>query len=396
VPSPRRILLIRLSHLGDVVQALPVYHALRGSFPEAALAWAVQTEFADLLRGLPGLERVIPFDRKGGLGAWARLRADLADFAPDWAVDAQGNSKSALVALASGAPRRTGPAREHWQEFFAAGTCTDLAPSPAGDGEPLHSLERVFLLARHVAARQADAGLETTMPQAAWRRRDPCLSDAEREAGRRSLTAHIINGGENGQSGETGDGNDGAHSAPSLLHLSRASDTRSWPAASFAALADLLVPHRQVLVLAGPAESAEAAILEARGIPVLRQEGIRELAALFAAAAERRGCLIACDSGPAHLAAAVDLSVLLLAGPRDARLTGPWPVPLEGTGPARPGRTAGPHRAVRVQGLDCAPCRSRTCHHPRGPVCMGDLSPDTVAAMLISPTRSLAPRAITR
>ena len=54
-----RILLIRLSHLGDVVHALPLFHALREARPDARIAWAVEPEFAGLLDGLPGLERTI-------------------------------------------------------------------------------------------------------------------------------------------------------------------------------------------------------------------------------------------------------------------------------------------------------------------------------------------------
>ena len=64
--SPRRILLVRLSHLGDVVHALPVYHALRRAFPEARVAWAVQEEYAELLEPLPGLTRTFRFERRGG------------------------------------------------------------------------------------------------------------------------------------------------------------------------------------------------------------------------------------------------------------------------------------------------------------------------------------------
>ena len=55
-----RVVLVRLSHLGDVVHALPVHHALRRALPAARLAWAVQPEFAGLLAFVPGLDVVVP------------------------------------------------------------------------------------------------------------------------------------------------------------------------------------------------------------------------------------------------------------------------------------------------------------------------------------------------
>ena len=76
---PRRILLVRLSHLGDVVHALPVFHALRGAHPRARIGWAVQREFAGLLEGLPGLDEVLDFERRGGARAWLELSEEWPD-----------------------------------------------------------------------------------------------------------------------------------------------------------------------------------------------------------------------------------------------------------------------------------------------------------------------------
>src|SRR5262249_19112540 len=120
VRIPDRILLVRLSHLGDVVHALGVFHALHAAYPRAEIGWAIQPAFAGLLEGLPGLARVLVFERRGGLAAWLALRRELARFRPDWTVDAQGNAKSGAVAWLSRAPRRVAPARADWQEPWAA------------------------------------------------------------------------------------------------------------------------------------------------------------------------------------------------------------------------------------------------------------------------------------
>src|SRR5687767_3923209 len=71
--DPARILLVRMSHLGDVVCALPLYHALRGAFPEARIGWVVQPEFEGLVAGLSGLQCTFRFERAGGARAWVRL-----------------------------------------------------------------------------------------------------------------------------------------------------------------------------------------------------------------------------------------------------------------------------------------------------------------------------------
>ena len=61
-PSPR-ILIVRLSAIGDVIQTMPVACALRERFPDAFLAWAVEERAAELLRGHESLDELIPIPR---------------------------------------------------------------------------------------------------------------------------------------------------------------------------------------------------------------------------------------------------------------------------------------------------------------------------------------------
>ncbi|MBK7874339.1 MAG: glycosyltransferase family 9 protein [Planctomycetes bacterium] len=218
--SPRRILLVRLSHLGDVVHALPVFHALRAAHPEAAVAWAVQKEFAGLLRGLPGLARVIEFDRRGGLRAWNALRRELAAFDPDWAVDAQGNLKSAVATRISGAPIRTGLARSDWRERAGAWLVTEHADPARGP----HAIERMQALVLRVA------GPRTGL------RFDPALTADElaREAAEEPRALD---------------------DAEVLVHLATPGDVRSWPAERFVELGRALAERgTRAVFVSGPAE----------------------------------------------------------------------------------------------------------------------------------------------
>lgn len=414
--APTRILIVRLSHLGDVIHALPVFHALRAAHPDARIGWVVQAEFAPLLEGLPGLDDVLTFDRRGGAAAWPRLRERLASFDAQWVVDAQGNWKSAMVCLASGAPRRTGPARADWRERSAAFAMTDRAPR-ADEGP--HAVDRMRALARWVSgskpsttgAARADSSAEgasrtgaTTFdlsvnashePDAARGPRLP-LTDDERAAGRAELALRV--------GGDHADGR-----APILIAVGRADDPRSWPPARIAAAALLLADDGALpLLISGPAERAvgedlERRVADPRVAHCVGQRGLRALAAVFAAAAERGGVLLAGDSGPAHLAAAVGLRVVALAGPQDEHRTGPWPPPDRVRRPDRVDRTGGGvERADRAQFAadtvprhavlradpqpDCAPCFLRRCAHADGNVCLSDIPAARVARELLRAT----------
>ncbi len=117
---PRRILLVRLSAIGDIVFASPLIDAFRRAWPDAHLAWLAQPECAALLRGHPALDEVIEWPyrdlralarsgRLGRLGAEVRrLVGALRARHFDLAVDLQGLLKSALPVWLSGAPERIG------------------------------------------------------------------------------------------------------------------------------------------------------------------------------------------------------------------------------------------------------------------------------------------------
>ena len=106
MPAPR-ILLVKLSSLGDVVHLAPAVTDLRERRPEARIAWAVEGPYADLVRLHPGVDDVIPVGLRALRGrpwspaAWRALRASrraLRARSWDYVVDAQGLLKSACVA----------------------------------------------------------------------------------------------------------------------------------------------------------------------------------------------------------------------------------------------------------------------------------------------------------
>ncbi len=115
-----RILLVRLSSLGDVLHTFPAVTDLRRAMPDAALDWVVEEAYAPLVRLHPGVTRAIPF----ALRRWrtdllsrsvrrefSAFRATLREHAYDAIVDAQGLVKSAIAArFAPGPVHGYGPA----------------------------------------------------------------------------------------------------------------------------------------------------------------------------------------------------------------------------------------------------------------------------------------------
>jgi heptosyltransferase-1 len=314
--TAERLLVVRLSHLGDVVCGLPAWHALRGARPGARLGWVVQAEFAPLLEVLPGLE-LVRFDRSGGLGAWRTLRRDLRAFAPDATLDVQGNAKSAAAAWLSGALRRYGPRKEEWQEPWAARATPLLAAAAAGP----HPVQRAVAVAEAALGRPVEARTDLPLPPELRARGALLLDQLLPDRGRPRR----------------------------LVHPGREGDPRTLPARALAEVLRQLRAEEDLLVVTGPAEAEVGAGL-AESLPagpglghLVGQRGLPELAGLLHAAGEAGLRLLAGDSGPTHLAASVGVGTDTWFGPTDPLKTGPWP-PM--------GCADSGHRAHRAPGGD--------------------------------------------
>jgi lipopolysaccharide heptosyltransferase I len=110
VAPKSRILIVRLSAIGDALHGLPVLNALRDAFPQAHLGWVVEGRVAHLLRNHRALDELIAIPRRwlNSPSAILNLRRRLRSSRFDITVDVQGLTKSAIAAWLSGAPRRIG------------------------------------------------------------------------------------------------------------------------------------------------------------------------------------------------------------------------------------------------------------------------------------------------
>ena len=98
-----KILIVKLSSLGDVVHAMPAVRDMARAFPNAQIDWVVERGFVPLVRRCKGVRRVIASDLRGWRKAlfnadtrqaWGRFKADLQTDAYDAVIDLQGLSKS--------------------------------------------------------------------------------------------------------------------------------------------------------------------------------------------------------------------------------------------------------------------------------------------------------------
>ncbi len=127
--TPKNILILKPSALGDIVLALPALASLRASFPEAKITWFVRPEFAPLLKGVPNLDDIIIFDRKL-LGKWwccpkafaalVKLITKLRREKFNLVIDLQGLLRSAIFSWFTGCKKRFGTkkARELASIFY--------------------------------------------------------------------------------------------------------------------------------------------------------------------------------------------------------------------------------------------------------------------------------------
>jgi ADP-heptose:LPS heptosyltransferase len=318
-----RILIVRLSALGDVVQCLPALSALRAAHPSAEIGWLVEDRHAGVLQGHPQIDRLFVFERrKGALGAALRLRSALRAWRPTVALDLQGNLKSGVLTRLSGAPRRIGlppgEAREGSHRF----STETVAAGPPNE----HRANRAM---RVVAALGAQPGAAAVLPPI-----DPAAT------ARMASELQSMGLGRGGYA----------------LLVPGTSDFgafKRWPAARFGGLAERFASARGLptLVSYGPGQRdlADAVVASSGGTARLAPEttSLHELLALLSDAA----VVVGADSGPVVLASALGVPTVALFGPKDPAIYAP----------------RGARTAVVWKEVYCSPCKLRRCDDP---ICM--------------------------
>ncbi len=291
-----RILIVKLSSLGDVVHTLPVVADIHAARPGAVVDWVVEPAFAPLLRRVDGIAEVIECDlRRWTRTGWWRpaVRAEMRAFVArlrreryDAVIDLQGLTKSALIARLVRGPtfalaNRTEGASHEWPARFLATHAIRVEPHS-------HALDR----ARELVARSLGAST-TAMPSFGLDRATRRSADDER-------TVVFIHG------------------------TSR--DDKLWPEASWIELGRRLVAEGWTVALpqAGEAERERATRIAAAIGPAAIVWPAMDIGA-FVDRLATVGAVVGVDSGPSHIATALGLRHVQIYNFPTAWRTGPQP-----------------------------------------------------------------------
>lgn len=321
------ILIVKMSALGDVVHTMPALTALRRAYPSAYISWVVEPAAAPLILGHPALDRVLVWPRHdfaGALRSGRLIRAlgmvyrfirELRSVRYNMVFDFQGLLKSSAWVVAAKGDRKIGFGRGmHRSE----GSYLFLNERVRAVSMEIHALDRGLMLLEAAGIPPASLVYDLPVTTEARRRARHILQEAGIHPGEPYVAIHPM---------------------PRW-------PTKQWFPDRFAAVADALLEQGFKVVFTGAWDDAhclDEIFISLRREPV-RLDGKLDLKSLSAVFEQAR-LLVSTDTGPMHIAAAMDTPVVAVFGPTAPNRTGPY---------------GSRHRVVR-SGIACSPCFSRSC-----------------------------------
>lgn len=306
-PKIERLLIVRLSAMGDVIHTLPAAQALRETFPQAMIGWLVEERWAELLcspgtshRGPRSAQRpLVDWVHTVNLAAWrkslltistlqqiAKVWNDVRAARYDVAIDLQGAMRSAVLARWSGARVVFGAAEPRESPASLWYTRSAIARG-------VHVIEQSLSVAGTVAGKKMDA------PRVEFPRDATAEEHVARDLAQRGVREYAI------------------------LNPGAGWGAKRWPAERYGLVAKALAANgvRSILNY-GPGEEnlAREAEVASEGTAQPMKCSIGELIALT----RRSRLFIGGDTGPMHLAAALQVPVVAIFGPTDPARNGPY------------------------------------------------------------------------
>jgi heptosyltransferase III len=329
----KKILVVKLRHLGDVLLTGPVFRALKQAIPQAEVDAFIYKEATPMLEGHPDIDNLIGYDRNWKRGGFfARIGKEMALLRKirkrgyDLVVNLTEGDRGVLAALASKAKIRAGfRPKGKWQQKALTHIAKDC-PSLR------HTVERNLDVLRRI-------GIFPPLES-----RDLYFHLPETARQRAKLLAGI--------------------EPFVLIHPASRWRFKCWPSAKTRQLAErLLKEGRRVILTSGPDPvEMEMAKEISQGLDILNLAGkitLKELGALI----EIAELLVCVDSVAFHMASALKKPVVALFGPTSDVTWGPW---------------KNPHaRAVSLK-RSCRPCYLDGCGGSKKSDCLESLSLDTV------------------
>ncbi len=323
--SVHKILVIKLRAIGDVLLSTAVLRSLHDAYPGAQLDFLTEVQSRGAVTGNPYVDNVVAFDpkRQSGLSLILGVRKRKYDLV----IDLFGNPRSAILALASGARYRVGY-RFKWRQY-----CYNIVVEPSGGDVHNREFNLDALGAIGVPVTDSTIGF-------------PLTEEAERYADEFFRSRGLLN------------------KFVVALNPGGGWSTKRWGVHQYASLADRIAGDRQasILILWGPGERSDAEQIQTSmkvKPEVIPPTDLTQLGAIL----KRCSILVTNDSGPMHIAAALQTPIVAIFGPTNPDLQGP---------------VGSRHEIVQNQSLLCLGCNFTTC--PIGNPCMEELTVDDVYA----------------
>ncbi len=323
-----KVLIVRLSSIGDVVQGIPCLVALKESFPDWQISWLVEETSAPILEGHPCLHRLFVVKRKWrttgrvisgisfgeGFANFKKVLGELRGEHFDAAIDLQGLFKSGLWTWLSHAPRRIGHNRT--REFAHLFLNEFVSDRPMFDPS--------FPLVQRYLEPAKALGANTTHPKY-------LLPPSSRDT-----VTHV-----DALLGST-------ERRPQWIALCpwSAWPSKNWPESSWKEFLEKLSKHHRVLRIGSSAEVSQVPNLLNTPPPSVMDLVGKTSIAILPEIFRRCRVVVGPDTGPVHLANAVGIpQILMLFGSTSWRRSGPLGLK---------------HKALSAN-LDCQPCFERRC-----------------------------------
>ena len=286
-----RICIVMMSAVGDAVHVLPVINALKRQAPGCLITWVLQPGPATLVRGHRSVDEILTFDRSAGLKGFLDIRRELASREFDLVINLQVYFKAGVITSFTRAPVKLGFDRARARDFNWLFTSHRIPPHPVGQHVQDQYFE--FLEALGVPHQPPVWDLGPWAGEVAWR--DQFFAAIDRPV------ATIV--------------------------VATSKPEKDWLPERWAQVVDLLHEHYglQAVLVGGksPREvAAEQVIMAtARHKPLSALgSGLRNLVGILSGSA----VVLAPDTGPLHMAVALERPVISLMGYTNPKRTGPY------------------------------------------------------------------------
>ena len=313
----KRILIIEVNWLGDVLFSTPFIRAIRNKYKDAHIACMAVPRVVDMIKYNPRIDDIIVYDEKGEhkslFGKW-RLVKKLRKENFDLAILLHRSFTRAFMAYLAGIKKRTG--------YFTKKRGFILTHPVAPPDKPLHKVEYFLKIAKSYRCDVSNKDYEFFITD---KETNYIESELAKNGIKKDDLLVVIN--------------PGANWFP-----------KRWNEENFAKLGDVLIEKYNAKIIISGAKTdtdlAERIKNKMRKSPVIfcGKTDLKELGALL----ERADFVISADSGPMHIAVAMKTNVIALFGPTSPEITGPY--------------GSGKYRVIQKTDSGCeTPCYDVTC-----------------------------------